>query len=135
MNTISNNYIAQAIYGATKEKTHTEQSFIFPKIVQFLAKRRLLSKSEDILARLSKIINEDEGKILVKVSSVKKISEKDKKELVHNLREHYAGKDVILEENIDERLLGGLRLEVNDEVIDFSIKNRIKKLQAHLTKD
>ncbi len=133
MATISNNNIAEAIYSITEGKTHVEQSSIFPKIVQFLSKRRLLSKTDDILVRLNKIINDKEGKVVAKVSSVQKINEKNKKELLHNLSERYLGKKVMLEENLDNNLLGGLRIEVNDEVIDFTLKNRIRKLQEHLT--
>jgi F0F1-type ATP synthase delta subunit len=44
------------------------------------------------------------------------------------------GKSIVLEEKIQERLLGGLRLEMDDEVIDLSLKNRINKLEAYLTK-
>jgi len=35
---------------------------------------------------------------------------------------------------VDEKLLGGFRIEVNDEVIDLTLKNKAEKLQEHLTK-
>jgi len=133
MTAISNNNIAKAIYAATKGKTHGEQSIVFPQIVSFLARRRLLSKSSDILSRLNKIINDDEGKVIARVSSVEKMTEASKKEITHSLSKYYGGKTVILEERLDPKLLGGYKIEVNDEVIDLSIKNRIQKLQEHLT--
>ena len=134
MTAISNNNIAQAIYLATKDKTHAEQSFVFSKIVQFLNRKRLLSKAPDILIRLNKIINKEEGRIVAKISSVEKLDEKTKRELMHNLSKRYYGKTVMFEENLDEKLLGGIKIEVNDEVIDLTIKNRIEKLQEYLTK-
>jgi F-type H+-transporting ATPase subunit delta len=133
MTAISNNNIARAIYSVTKDKSVAEQSAIVPQVVKFLARKRLLSKSPDILARLNKIINEDMGKIVAKISSVEKISETTRKEISQSLSKRYGGKEITLEENLDERVLGGYKIEVNDEVIDLTIKNRMKKLQAHLT--
>src|SRR5258706_11726905 len=104
MSTVSNNHIAEAIYVASKDKNSREQALIFPKIVQFLSRRRLLSKSEDILMRLDRIINDREGRIIVKVSSVKKINEKTKKELLQSLSRRYPGAEVILQEKLDESL-------------------------------
>ncbi|HEY4513031.1 MAG TPA: F0F1 ATP synthase subunit delta [Candidatus Paceibacterota bacterium] len=134
MAAISNNNIARAIYLAVKEKSTAEQSLLFPKIVRFLARKKLLSKAPDILARLSKIINDAEGKVAAKISSVEKIKEMDKREIKKNLSKRYGGMEVVLEERLDEKILGGYRIEVNDEVIDLSMKNRIGKLQEYLTK-
>lgn len=134
MTLISNNNIARAIYLALKDKTNAEQSLIFPKIVKFLMKKRLLSKAGDILLRLDKIINDDQERIIVKISSSEKIGETTQKELVHSLSKRYGNKAVILAENLNEQLLGGYKVEVNDEVIDLTLKNRIGKLQEHLIK-
>ena len=135
MTVISNNNIAQAIYTASKEHTPTEQPAFLKKVVQFLARKRLFSKASDILARLDKIINDEEGKVVAKVFSVEKLSEVAKKEITHSLAKRYGGKTIVLEEDLDEKLLGGYRIEVNDELIDLTIKNRMKKLQEHLTKN
>ena len=133
MTVISNNNIAEAIYLAGKEKSHTEQPVFLKNVVEFLVRKKLLSKAPDILARLDKIINDDEGKIVAKVSSVEKMNEATKKEITHSLRERYGSKTVILEENLNEKLIGGYKIEVNDEVIDLSVKNRMKQLQEFLT--
>ena len=134
MTTISNKDIAQAIYLATLEHSPAEQSLIFKKVIQFLERRRLLRKAPDILLRLRNIINGHEGRVVAKVSSGKILSEKIKKELKHTLALRYSAKEIILEESLDERLLGGFKVAVNDEVIDLTLKNKIGKLQEHLTK-
>lgn len=134
MTAISNNDIAQAIYLASKEKGGEEHSLFSSKVVKFLEKRRLLTKAPEILSRLNKIINEHEGVVVAKVSSVEKINEKTNKELTHTLAHRYKAKEVKIVENLDRKLLGGLRIEVNDEIIDLTIKNKIEKLKEHLTK-
>jgi F-type H+-transporting ATPase subunit delta len=134
MSTVSNNSIARAIYAVSKDKSDSEQAVIFGKVAQFLARKRLLSKSGDILAHLDKIINEAEGKVAVKIYSAENLSENDKKKLTHSLSARYSGKSIVLEEHIDKKLLGGLRLEIDDEVIDLSLKNRLARLEANLIK-
>lgn len=134
MTTISNNDIARAIYLSSKDKSEKEQILFFPKITQFLFKKRLLSQAPDILTRLDKMVNEADEKIVVKISSLNPLSENIKKEVADFLKERYSVKKIILIENLDEKLLGGFKIEVRDEVIDLTLKNKIEKLQAYLTK-
>jgi F-type H+-transporting ATPase subunit delta len=134
MTTLSNNDIARAIYLVSKDKTTAELHDVNKKVVKFLARRRLLSKSKDILGRLSKIINHENKRIIVKILSAKKLKEELKKKLIFFLEKHYKAKEVVIEETLDEKLLGGMRIEVNDEIIDLTVRNKIKKLQEHLTR-
>lgn len=134
MTTLSNNDIARAIYLVSKDKTHPELHDINNKVVKFLVRRRLLSKSSDILERLNKIINNEDGRIVVKIQSAKKLKEEMKNELTTFLKKRYKVKEVVLKEELDEKLLGGVRIEINDEIIDLTAKNKIKKLQEHLTR-
>ena len=128
MSTISNNDIARGIYLSSKEGTSPN------KIVQFLARRHLLDKAPNILLALEKIISREEGVTIARVQSVDKLDEKIKTHLAQNLKQRYSAKEVILVETLDPKLLGGLRIEMNDEVIDLSIKNRMNKLQEYLTR-
>ena len=132
MTTLSNNDIACAIYLVSKDKTHAELHNVIDKVVKFLVRKRLLSKTGDILERLNKIINNENKKIIVKLLSAKKLKEEIKKELISFLRERYKAEEIIFMETIDEKLLGGIRVEVNDEIIDLTVKNKIKKLQEYL---
>ncbi|MES3032018.1 MAG: F0F1 ATP synthase subunit delta [Patescibacteria group bacterium] len=134
MTVISNNDIARAVYLVSKDKSHSEQVKISIKVVEFLSRKRLLSKSSDILSRLSKIINKAEGRVVARVSSVEKLDHKTKLHISHGLKKRYSAEEVIFQENIDSKLIGGLRIQVNDEIIDTSIKNKIGQLQEHLTK-
>ena len=132
MSTLSNNDIARAIYLVSKDKKDSELKNINKKIAEFLARKRLLSKTPDILERLDKIINNENGRIVVKVSSAIKLHEKSRKEMMPFLKKRYGGKEIVFKEKVDEKLLGGIRLEINEEIIDLTAKNKIKELQEHL---
>ncbi|MDR3519427.1 MAG: F0F1 ATP synthase subunit delta [Candidatus Pacebacteria bacterium] len=133
MATLSNNNIALAIYLSSKDKSEQEQALFFKKIAQFLSRKRLLLQAPDILSRLDKIINEADGRIVVKLSSKEHLGEDTKKEIANILKERYAAQKIVFMESLNEKLLGGFKIEVRDEVIDLTVKNKIRKLQEYLT--
>jgi F-type H+-transporting ATPase subunit delta len=129
---MTNNTVAQAIYLVSKDKTGTELSSSLDKIVKFLVRKRLMSKKDAILESLSKIVNKEEGRVVVYLKSVSKLTEETKKDIAELLKKNYSAKEFKFIESLDEKLLGGVRIEVNNEVIDLSIKNKIGQLQEHL---
>ncbi len=134
MTTLSNNDIARAIYLVSRDKTGRELKEVYTNVVRFLFRRRLLSKSRDILERLDKIINNEKGRIVAKITTARKLRGESKREILHFLRKRYRAKEAVLAEMLDEKLLGGVKIEVGDEIIDLTVKNKIKKLQEHLTR-
>ncbi len=130
MATLSNNDIARALYLSSKE----DQDFA-SKAVSFLNRRRLLGKSAAIIKSLERIINAELGVMEVKATVAQKLDDKTKLDLVHILKHKYKVKEVKIVERIDENVLGGMKLEMNDEVLDLTLKNKIRKLSAHLTNE
>jgi len=134
MATTSHNDIAHAIYSASKDKQGADATLFVDNVLKFLIRKRLISKSSDILKKLEKISNKDNGIVVATVSSVKKLDEITKKELISELIKKYKAKKILLEEKEIPMLLGGFKVEVDDEVIDLTIFNKLKKLQEHLTR-
>ena len=106
----------------------------FREVVKFLQKKRLLGRSKAILESLRRVVNEEEGELEAEVQSVRSLPDKNKKEISEFLKRKYGAKQLILKESLDAGLLGGFRIEVKDEVIDLTSRNKLRKLQAHLTK-
>ena len=127
---ISNKQIANAIYLSSRDKL---DSIFFKKVVEVLSRRRLMSKWKEILLQLEHIVNKEEGRIVATVESGRSISEHSKRELMKFLKKHYSAREIVWREVLDERLLGGWKIQVNDEVIDLSLKNKFNKLTAYLT--
>jgi F-type H+-transporting ATPase subunit delta len=130
---LNNKNIARAVYETLKGKSDSERVFIYPKVVEFLNRKRLMSQAGDILERLEKIINTEEGRLEARVYTVKNLGDDIKRKLAEAISKKYGGKDILIKEHLDEKILGGYRIEIGDEVIDLSLKSKIKKLQEHLT--
>jgi len=134
MATISNNDIANAIYIGSKNKTGKDLEVFVNNVVRFLVRKKLLAKSNHILEKLEKKLNKEEGIVKAKIGSASKLDENTKKELTNFLLKKYNGKSILFTEEIDAKFVGGVRIEVDDEVIDLTIFNKLKKLQTHLTR-
>jgi len=131
MATISHHDIARSIYEGAQEHKGNESSY-YEKVVKFLVNRKLISKAPEILLQLKKIVNKEAGVIEVKVSTALRLGATERYELIQELKKRYSAKDVILKEVVDEGLLGGVRVEVGDEVIDLTTRGKILKLQTYL---
>ncbi len=134
MTGFSNNDIARAIYLSYRDKKGEEIREVCARVVKFLHRKRLLSKKRDILERLEKIANAENGVVSAKVRSARVLSNDTKERIRLFLKERYKSKETNLEEITDERLIGGVKIETNEEVMDLSIKNKIKKLQEYLSR-
>jgi ATP synthase F1 delta subunit len=134
MATISNNDIANALYLGAKNKTGKDLEIFITNTVSFLFRKKLLSKSSHILEKLEKKINKEQGIIKVKISSVSKLDENIKRDLSTFLLKKYNAKNILFTEEIDVKFIGGIKIEIDDEVIDLTIFNKLKKLKTHLLK-
>lgn len=69
---------------------------------------------------------ENVGKILVTTSG--ELAESEKKKIEHAIQHKYEFDHVVLEEKIDKSVIGGVKVRVEDELYDGTIKTKIKKL-------
>lgn len=134
MATLSHNTIASAIYGASKGKKDAELKVFIDNVIKFLVRKKLLSKSSHILKKIEKLYNTEHGLLLVKVASAEKLPEEVKRDLSQALLQKYNAKQVFFTEKVNKDLIGGLKVEIDDEVIDLTIFNKLKKLQVYLTR-
>ena len=132
MASISVNNIASAIYESSQDKDGAELDIVMKKAVDLISKKHLMSKSNEILNQLEKIIDRKDEVVRAKISSKVKIDKKITDEIDDFIKKRYKVKHTVLEFTVDEKLLGGMRIEVRDEIIDMTTRNKIKKLQNYL---
>jgi F-type H+-transporting ATPase subunit delta len=132
MATISINNLARAIYESSKDKDGAELDAVMKNAVSIISKKHLLSKSKEIITQLEKIADKNDGVIRAKISSKIKLEQKAVTEIEDFIKKRYKAQNTVLEFQIDEKLLGGIKIEIGDEIIDTTLKNKIKKLQNYL---
>ena len=131
----SSKILAKAIYESTKGKSGAELSQAIDNSISFMDKNQLLGKKKEILAHLEKIIDKDENVLRAKVKSANTLSQKTLEELGENLKKKYKAKGVEIDSMVDEKLIDGFKIEVNDEIIDFTLSHKLHRLQEYLIKN
>ncbi len=132
MSKLSTKNVAEAIYATAKNKSGTELEHALKMSVEFLAKKNLLSKAPEILKNLEQLLDTEHNILRARVLSRKPLSKKATEEVEGLLKKRYKSKDTVLEWMEDKTLIGGMRIETNNEIIDMSLKNKLNQLQAHL---
>lgn len=135
MASISIKNLAQALYESSLNKEGAVLDSILAKSVLFMRDKNLIGKKKEILKALDDIINKEEGIIKAKISTSIKLKKEVEIQIEEFIKEKYKAKEVILEINENPKLLGGIKIEIGDEVIDTTLSNKIHQLQNYLIKN
>ena len=98
------------------------------KILDYLVDKDRLLHIKEIYEEYSKIYYEKHKKLIVTAIFPKELTEAQKEKLTENLKK-LKGKDVVIHYRIDEKLIGGGLIRINDEVIDGSIKTQLNSIK------
>ena len=129
---ITTKNVALAIYAASKNKSGAELTHVLESAMDFLKKKNLLSKAPEILKQLEFISDTEQGVIRAKVLSKKPLTKAATEQLESLLKKRHKAKSSVLEWQEDKTLIGGMRIETADEIMDLSLKNKVDQLQKYL---
>lgn len=102
-------------------------------LIKLLAENDRLSVLPAIAAGYEELKQQAEGTIEVQVTSARKLTAKQEKEMAGNLKKRL-GKDVSISTEIDQSLIAGAIIKAGDLVIDGSARGRLNKLTSTLNK-
>ena len=132
MQKINTKHIALAIYESAKDKRGKGLGQALGNAVDFLAKKNLLSKAPEILKHLQNISNDTEKIVEAKIRAPRPLTTNTKDAVRRALKKRYGAKEIIFDFAEDKSLIGGIRIEARNEVIDLSLKHKVAQLQNHL---
>jgi F-type H+-transporting ATPase subunit delta len=98
-------------------------SFLF-----LLIDKNRIDTLDEKLKEMEKIKLERNNQVIAKVKTVVPLDEEDRKNLIEGLNKKY-NKKIILDEEIDKSIIGGVFVMVGDEVIDGTIKQKLEKMR------
>lgn len=93
-------------------------------------KGRILYLEEKLL-EMEKIFLERNNMVSAVVTTVISLNDSQRFRLIEKLQKKY-NKKIVLKENIDESIIGGVYIRVGDDVIDGTIKGRVGKIKKVL---
>lgn len=132
MTKISPKNIAEAVYNATEGKSGQDLVFTLKRSAQVLKDRHMFGKASEVINALQNIFDKKTGTIRMKVTTAKSLGREERNKLENEIKEKYKAKAVISEFFEKEELLGGERIEVGDEILDNTYRNKLQKLGKFL---
>lgn len=118
---------AKALYELTNDLKGNDLKQALQAFAQLLYTKNILSKSELILKEYEALAKKAEGVRVISVTTARPID----KETLEHIKKAFGGK-VEATTTIDERLLGGLVVKTENEILDASLKTQLRLLQEHL---
>lgn len=120
---------AETLHAAISETTPQDKDKILDNFVTVLKEQRAFSMIDDIEREYLRLHGIRTGQ----VTSANALSKQDENDIVEKLNA-YVGGQVELKKKIDQGLIGGIVVRVDDELIDGSIKHNLDNLKKALTK-
>jgi F-type H+-transporting ATPase subunit delta len=131
---VSNAQYAQALYEATKGKSHDEINSVIADFLKVLVKNNKLKNVNQIVKKFEDVWNREEGIVEAKITSREKLSSQLVDQLNSFIKDKYRAKEILINNVIDEKIKGGIIIQVGDEVLDGSVAGQLKNLKSILTK-
>lgn len=124
--------IAEAVYSAAESKSGQDLATVLKRSAQVLKDRRMLGKSGEVLSALQNIFDKKTGTVRMKVTTAKNLGREGRSKLEDEIKEKYKAKIVVGEFLEKKELLGGMRVEVGDEILDGTYRNKLRELGKFL---
>lgn len=111
-------------------------SYVSNTVINTLLLINERGRNEIVLAVIDEfkyLAYEEQGMAEAKVYSVKPLSDEHKEVISEQFAKKVNKQKLIIENIVDENLIGGLKIRIGDRIYDGSIKGQLDRLQRQLT--
>ncbi|MCL5666697.1 MAG: ATP synthase F1 subunit delta [Patescibacteria group bacterium] len=125
---------AQALYDAVSETNPKDHGLVMDNFAKILAQNGDLGKFPEIEAAYKKIDREAKGikEAEVTVAREMELNQQIIKELNNAVQASGLSSQLEVKKKVDESIIGGVIVRVNDTLIDASVKNQLENLNKSL---
>jgi F-type H+-transporting ATPase subunit delta len=122
---------AKTLFESLQDADAKDHDKILDNFVQALALNNDMSMFEEISAEFEKLDKASKGIKIAEVTSAKPLDKQSEHEIIEHLNKAVKGK-VELRKKIDEKILGGVVIRLEDTLIDASVKKSLEDLKENL---
>jgi len=117
-----------------QQVTHGQQlSSLTVKFLSLLLERDRLVQLPGIVSRYRRLLNEAKGRVEARVVSAGALEAARVDQLCEKLRA-ISGKEIVLQQDTDPELLGGMLIELEGKVYDGSIRTQLEKMRQRIAR-
>jgi F-type H+-transporting ATPase subunit delta len=84
-----------------------------------------------VLSAYAELLDEQVGNVEVDVTSAQRLSDEDLDQVRQRVS-HALAKNAIVHQYVDENIIGGLIIQVGDQIIDASVQQQLKSMRRQL---
>lgn len=125
---------AQALYGATKEKSQAQIGEAVSSLIKILAKNSQIKESQKIISKFREIYNRENNIVEAQITTREKMSDEVLTYVSTYVSNKFNAEKVEINNIIDESIKGGIIIRVGDAVIDGSVARSLKELRYILNR-
>jgi F-type H+-transporting ATPase subunit delta len=125
---------AEALHELVSGKTAAETGAIIKSFVDMLVKKRMIGKSDEVIEAYRQLELKEKGIVEATVSSAQPLTKEAEEKIKEMVGKEFGSKHVEIQHKIDEKLLGGAKIQVGDTIIDATLKGRLRELTNQLVK-
>jgi len=129
---ISARQYAECLYELVTETPETEIKVLLSNFTALLDSKRDLNLAPAIIETFSDIWNKEHGELVAELTSARKLDVAARDIILDYLKKKSGFNQIILDEKIDQQLLGGFILKYNNKIIDGSLKSSLASLTNNL---
>ena len=109
-------------------KEVTPKDKTFNNFINLLLDKNRLDLLEEITNNYKSMLDKQNKKITIKIITPYEITKKEAKDIADKFKKQENAKEVSYELEIDETLIGGIKVILNGKVYDSSVKTKLKNL-------
>ncbi len=123
---------AQALIDSLSDTDPKDQGKVLDNFVKILAENNDLRIFADISSEFHKLELAKKGIKEVEVTSAHPINRENEEQIIKELNKLVKG-DFELKKKVDENIIGGIVIKVDDQMIDASVKNNLEQLKKEIS--
>lgn len=125
---------ARGLEEATVDKTDQEAKDVVAKFLLILIKRGKVKLVPKIIKELEILGRAQRGEVLAELISARDLSAESKELLENYIKKQSGEAQVVWQETIDEKLIGGGVIKFQDRIMDFSLQRALVEIKKVLIK-
>lgn len=134
MQKVSSKHLAQVLLDSTHDLNEADTKNTVKDFAKYMERKGLISQTPRILDAYRELYDEKHSIVEAEVRTQHRMSEATKTNLRSALKKRYNVNEAHILELLDERLIGGFKIKIGDEVYDGSVKGRLETLRRELVK-
>lgn len=123
---------AQLLLEMTEGHAESKQQEYLKEFVALVYKKRMQGELSEIIAEYKTLYNKTHGIIEAAVTTASRLEDKQLKSLALALKKKWGAKEVEVDEKVDQRLIGGIKVKIGDTIHDASLGHALNQLHKQL---